>query len=117
MMYWKRAAERRLALAPDQDDKAANGQRFLRELDEAAAAQQISAPAPASVPTLAPAPAPAQAIRTTSESAAPDGDTGEPVSTEESKEPVNTEESKEPMNTEESKEPVGIGENGENQAA
>lgn len=35
MMYWERAAVRRLALAPDESDETVKGQSFLRELDEA----------------------------------------------------------------------------------
>ncbi|KAE9988358.1 hypothetical protein EG327_003387 [Venturia inaequalis] len=35
LMYWKRAAVRRLALEPAEDDEDTVGQPFLRELDEA----------------------------------------------------------------------------------
>lgn len=34
LMYWKRAALRRLALEPAEDDEDVEGQPFLRELDE-----------------------------------------------------------------------------------
>lgn len=34
LMYWNRAAVRRLALEPAEDDEDVEGQRFLRELDE-----------------------------------------------------------------------------------
>ena len=44
IMYWKRAAVRRLALAPDEDDETVKGQRFLRELDKAASVQHTLAP-------------------------------------------------------------------------
>lgn len=35
LMYWNRAAVRRLALEPAEDDEDVEGQAFLRELDEA----------------------------------------------------------------------------------
>lgn len=47
LMFWRRAAFRRLALAPNEDDEEAVGQLFLRELDEENASVKEAAEAKA----------------------------------------------------------------------